>query len=47
LIDEVGDAVGDGARLSCAGARENQDGAFSGDDGFALAGVEAGEKFFG
>ena len=43
-VDEMGDAVGDDARLARAGARQYQHGAFGSENGFALAFVESVEK---
>jgi hypothetical protein len=40
LIDEVRDSIRNGARLSRAGARQNQDGPFNGGGSFALPGIQ-------
>ena len=40
LVDQVSDAIGDGARLARAGARENQYGSFNCSCGFALSGIQ-------
>jgi hypothetical protein len=44
VIDEVGDAVGDDARLAAARAGEDEHRSFGGFDGFALLRVEFIEK---
>ncbi len=43
-FEQMGDAVGDHARLARAGARQYQHGAFGSENGFALAFVESVEK---
>jgi hypothetical protein len=40
LLDQIGDAIRDGARLARSGAGQNQYGALNGGGGFALSGVE-------
>ena len=44
LFDQMGDAIGDDARLAGAGAGENEQRAFGREHGFALAFVEFVEE---
>jgi hypothetical protein len=44
VVDQVGDAVGDDARLPRAGAGQDQHRPFHGLDRFSLLGIQLGEK---
>lgn len=44
ITDQIGDAMGEDARLAGAGASQHEDGAGSSDYGLLLLGVEAAEE---
>ena len=41
MLDQIGDAIGDDARLAGAGARQDEDRPIGGEHGFALLRIQA------